>query len=142
MLALGDVHVRSVYAQGLPQLVVNDSGAAEDHMDAAIGPHHAILNVAWTSLSEKLHAALHHIFAVIGMHDLSVILEVHAVAVVIAEKEAQVLLSVEDFASYQILFPTTGVAQGFRLPQNPLALPNCLLRALALGDVLDRKSVV
>src|SRR5687767_12735500 len=140
LLTLCDVHICSVDADGLAQLITNDSGAAEDHMDAAIRPHHAILNVARTSLGEKLHAALHHIFAVVRMHSFSVILEVRTLAVVIAEKEAQVLLRVEVFARYQILFPTTGVAQGFRLPQNLLALSNCFLRALPIVNV-DRHAI-
>src|SRR5687768_1172928 len=104
-------------------------------MDAAIRPHHAILNVARTSLGEKLHAALHHIFAVVRMHSFSVILEVRTLAVVIAEKEAQVLLRIEDFACYQILFPTTGVAKYLCFPQNSLTFSQRLLRPLAFCNV-------
>ena len=73
------------------------------------------------------------------MHSFSVILEVRTLAVVIAEKEAQVLLRIEDFARYQILFPTTGVAQGFRLPQNLLALS--IASSACLRSVISREIV-
>ena len=49
------------------------------------------------------------------MNDVSVILKVLTFTAVVAEKEAQVLLRVEDFARYQILFPTTSVTQRLRL---------------------------
>src|SRR5688500_17699054 len=106
-------------------------------MYAAIRPHHAKLNVAWTSFSEKLHAALHYIFTVIWMHSLSVIIQGRTLTVVITEKKVKVLLRVEDFARYQILFPTTGVAKGFRLAQNLFTLSNRFLRLLMLGDILS-----
>src|SRR5688572_12459042 len=106
-------------------------------MYAAIRPHHAKLDVARTSFSEKLRAALHYIVTVIRMHRLSVIIQGCTLAVVITEKEAQVLLSIEDFARYQILFPTTGVAKGFRLAQNLFTLSNRFLRLLMLGDILS-----
>jgi len=135
MLAIGDIQVRSVCADGFTQLVANDGGAAKEHVDVAIGPHNAILNVARSSFGEKLRVASPHKLAVVGMYGLSVILERRTLATVVAEKEAQVLARVEDFACYQIVFPTTGMTKGFGLPQNPLAPSKFFLRLLAIFDI-------
>src|SRR5258706_7325712 len=61
LFALGNIHVRSICANGFSPLVANDSGAAEEHMDAAIGPYNAKLNVARPSF-EKLGVAAQHKF--------------------------------------------------------------------------------
>src|SRR5258706_3043215 len=133
--ALGNTQVRSRDTDSLTRLVTYDGGAAEDHMDAAIGAHNTILNVARTSF-EKLGVAAHHKVAVVGMHNLRVILEGPALAVVVAEKEAQVFACVEYFSCYQIMFPTTGIGQRFCLPHNLLALSKRFFGVLALRDVM------
>jgi hypothetical protein len=109
LFAFGDVHIRSVYADGFTRLVANDGSTAEDHMDTAVGPHHAILDIGRPSVIEKLLASSYHKFTVVRMHRLGVIIERRTLGTVIAEKEAQVLLCVEDFARNQVLLPTTGV---------------------------------
>src|SRR5258706_16127630 len=118
---LGNIQVRSIDTDSLTRLVTYDGGAAEDHMDAAIGPHNTILNVARTSF-EKLGVAAHHKVAVVGMHNLRVILEGPALAEVVAEKEAQVFPCVEYFSCYQIVLPTTGVGKSVGMLQNLLEL--------------------
>ena len=84
---------------------------------------------------KELSVSFPHIRAVVGMHRINVVLEACTLAAIVPEKQAQVLVRVEDLAGDQIMFPTSGVAELFGLAQDALALAQRLLGPFALADV-------
>src|SRR4029079_6181397 len=84
---------------------------------------------------KELSVSFRHIRAVVGMHRINVVLEACTLAAIVPEKQTRVLVRVEDLAGDQIVFPTSGVAELFRLAQDALTLAQCLLGPFALADV-------
>ena len=55
-------------------------------MDGAIGPHHAVLDVARPPLGEQLGMPRAHVLSIVQVNDLGEILEARALAVIVAEE--------------------------------------------------------